>query len=522
MPRLEALIRGLSDPAVYPHHPQSVQVIQTHISVVFIAGRLVYKVKKPLNLGFLDFTTLAKRRHFCEQEVRLNSRFSHGIYLGVVSIFRTDSGLNLLGDGEEVEVAVLMSLIPEDRTMMHMLKHDLITREILDKVADRIAYFHSQAAYGPGIASFGSVEVISQNLKENLDQVIPFLGRTIDEDTYTQISELSLDFVDLHKDLFLDRMTGGFIRDCHGDLHIDHVVILDQIMLIDCIEFNDRFRYSDTVADLAFLLMDLDFQGYPAFSKHLAKRYAHTSGDEGSHKLLRFYKSYRAFIRGKVLGFESDESEISHAERDVAVTSARDFFKLALSYLKSAPAPQLIIMCGLMGTGKSFLANKLGKRSGIDCLRSDEIRKELHGVERFQHRFEKYRDGIYADAATERTYEALFGEARQHLVQGRSIILDASFMSYQYRKRAAQLARESKARFRIIECTAADDIIRQRLDARLNQENDPSDARWEIFQSQRAAFQPIRPEERNDHRLWDSTNDPDIFLVPFVRELIFS
>ncbi len=522
MPQLEALIRGLSDPAVYPHQPQSVQVIQTHISVVFIAGKLVYKVKKPLNLGFLDFTTLTKRRHFCEQEVRLNSRYSEGIYLGVMSIFQTDSGLSFSGNGEEVEVAVLMSLIPEDRTMMYMLKHDLITGEILDKIADRIAYFHSHAAYGPGIASFGSIEVISQNLRENFDQVIPFLGRTIDEDTYAQISQLSLDFVDLHKDLFVDRMRGGFIRDCHGDLHIDHVLILDQIMLIDCIEFNDRFRYNDTVADLAFLLMDLDFQGYPAFSKHLAKRYAHTSDDAGFHKLLRFYQSYRAFIRGKVLGFESDESEISDAERDAAITTAWDYFRLSLSYLKSASPPQLIIMCGLMGTGKSFLANKLGKRLGIDCLRSDEIRKELHGVERFQHRFEKYRDGIYADFATERTYEALFDKAREYLVQGRSIILDASFMSYEYRKRARQLAHESKAGFRIVECTAADEIIKQRLEARLTQQNEPSDARWEIFQSQKDAFQPIRPEEGKDHRLWDSTNDPDSFLVPFVREFIFS
>jgi len=324
MPRLEALIRALSNPIVYPNQPQSVQVIQTHISVVFIAGKLVYKVKKPLNLGFLDFTTLEKRRHFCEQEVKLNSRFSEGIYLGVVSICQSGSGVNLSGDGEEIEVAVLMSLIPEDRIMTNMLKHDLITGEILDKIADKIAYFHSNAARGPGIASFGSIEVIYQNLRENFDQVIPFVGRTIDEDTYDQISQLSLDFVDLHKELFPDRMKGGFIRDCHGDLHVDHVVILDRIMLVDCIEFNDRFRYSDTVADLAFLLMDLDFQGYPAFAKYLAEKYAHTSGDAGLPNLVRFYQSYRAVIRGKVLGFELDESEISGAERDAAVTTARD------------------------------------------------------------------------------------------------------------------------------------------------------------------------------------------------------
>ena len=522
MPRLEALIRALSNPAVYPNQPQSVQVIQTHISVVFIAGKLVYKVKKPLNLGFLDFTTLEKRRHFCEQEVKLNSRFSEGIYLGVVSICQSGSGVNLSGEGEEIEVAVLMSLIPEDRIMTNMLKHDLITGEILDKIADKIAYFHSSADRGHGIASFGSIEVIYQNLRENFDQVIPFVGRTIDKDTYDQISRLSLDFVDLHKELFIDRMKGGFIRDCHGDLHVDHVVILDRIMLVDCIEFNDRFRYSDTVADLAFLLMDLDFQGYPAFAKYLAKKYTHASGDAGLPKLVLFYQSYRAFIRGKVLGFELDESEISDAERDAAVTTARDYFGLSLSYLKSPPPAALIIMCGLMATGKSFLAKKLAKRLGIDYLRSDEIRKDLHGVGRFQHRFETYCDGIYAANGTKRTYEALFNSARQYLTQGKSIILDASFISYEYRNLARQLAYEAKARFRMIECTAPENIIKERLTARLTQENEPSDARWEIFQSQKVAFQPIGPDEWKDHRLWDSTNDPDTFLVPLVRELIFS
>ncbi len=175
-----------------------------------------------------------------------------------------------------------------------------------------------------------------------------------------------------------------------------------------------------------------------------------------------------------------------------------------------------------MATGKSFLAEKLGKRLGIDYLRSDEIRKDLHGVERFQHRFEMYRDGIYAANGTERTYEALFNKARQYLTQGRSIILDASFISYEYRKLARQLAYEAKARFRIIECVAPDDIIKERLVARLTQENEPSDARWEIFQSQKAAFQPIGSDEESDRRLWDSTNDPDTFLVPLVREFIFS
>jgi len=521
MVRLEALIRAMSDPAFYPHKPESVQVIQTHISVVFIAGKFVYKLKKPLNLDFLDFTTLEKRRYFCEQEVKLNSRFSEGIYLGVVDICQDLSGVNLSGKGETIEVAVLMSRIPEDRIMTNMLKKDLITTDILDRLADRIAYFHSHAAGGSGIAGFGSTEVIYRNVKENFDQVFPFVGRTIDEDTYTQISRLSPDFIDTHRDLFLERMRSGFIRDCHGDLHVDHVVILDEIMLYDCIEFNDRFRYGDTAADLAFLLMDLDFQGYPAFAKHLAERYAHTSGDAELLRLLGFYQSYRAFVRGKVLGFELDEPEISDAERDKAVTTAKDYFRLSLSYLKPPP-PAIIIMCGLMATGKSFIAAKLAKRLGVAVLRSDEIRKDLHGVERSQHRFDIYREGIYTANATERTYEALFNAAERSLAQGRSVILDASFMSYEHRHRAHELALGAKVRFRLIECTAPEEVVKERLKARLMQTDEPSDGRWEIFDSQKAAFQPIRSDEESYRRTWDSTNDPDIFLMSFVRELIFS
>ncbi len=521
MPRLEALIQGMSDPAVYPHKPESVQVIQTHISVVFLAGKFVYKVKKSVNLGFLDFTTLEQRRYFCEQEVKLNSRFSEGIYLGVVDICESQSGINLSGEGQIIEVAVLMSRIPEDRIMTNMLKNDLITADILDRLADRIAYFHSHAAGGPAIAGFGSIEVIYQNVRENFDQVLPFVGRTIDEDTHGQISRLSLDFIDTHRDLFLDRMRGGFIRDCHGDLHVDHVVILEEIMLYDCIEFNDRFRYNDTAADLAFLLMDLDFQGYPAFAKHLAERYAHSSEDAGSLKLLSFYQSYRAFVRGKVLGFELDESEISEAEREKAVSTANDYFQLSLSYLKTPP-PALIIMCGLMATGKSFMALKLAKRLGAALLRSDEIRKDLHGVRRSEHRFNMYREGIYDTNATERTYEALFSAAEQSLAQGRSVILDASFISYEHRRRARELACDAKSRFRLIECTAPEGVIRKRMKTRLTQKDEPSDARWELFDSQKAAFQPIRSDEESDRRLWNSTNGPDTFLVSLVRELIFS
>ncbi len=404
---LDRLIKGLSEPSIYPVRPNRVQIIQTHISVVFIAGDLVYKVKKPLNLGFLDFSTLEKRKYMCEREVVLNSRFSHDIYLGVAPIHESDSGFNFDGIGKEVDAAVVMRRVPEDRFMTAMLEKDLVTPTILDRLADRLAYFHSQAQRGSEISAFGAVEVIYGNLKENFDQTAAYVDRTIDRDTYENISDAAVDFLFLREALFHDRVRGGFIRDCHGDLHLDHVLILDGIMFYDCIEFNDRFRYGDTASDLGFLLMDLDFLGFPAYAERITRRYAKYSGDRAIVALLNFYKSYRSFVRGKVLSLALDEPEIGAGEKAALSRQAREHFALALAYFKAPPPPTLIIVSGLIATGKSSLAIQLGKRLGIDVFRSDVVRKRLLHIPTFEHRLDKFGSGVYTPSATELTYAAL-------------------------------------------------------------------------------------------------------------------
>ena len=519
---LDDLIQALSDPVVYPHCPESVHVIQTHISVIFIAGEMVYKVKKPLNLGFLDFTTLEKRRHYCNQEVKLNSRFSENIYLRVVSICEDDSGVNLQGRGLEIDAAVLMRRIPEDRIMISLLEKDQVTPEILDKLADRLAYFHSQADTGPEITSFGSTEVIYQNLKENFEQTLPYLNRTIDPTTHKAIATLAYDFLRTHESLINQRMRQGFVRDCHGDLHLDHVVILNGIILYDCIEFNDRFRYGDTAADLGFLLMDLDFRGYPAFAKRIAQRYAESSTDWQILKLLGFYKAYRAFVRGKVMSFTLDEPEIDPVEKASSVEAARNYFDLSLACLLPSPPPVLVITSGMMGTGKSYLAARLGKRLGVEPLRSDMVRKQIQGMHPLKHQLDNYGAGIYTPTLTELTYTALLEKARQALEDGESVIIDASFMRFRHRMQARETARRENARFRIIECKAPDYVIRQRLEKRMQDRGEPSDGRWDIFQEQKAEFETIRDQELDDCQLWNSTEELDFFLTSLVRELTFS
>jgi len=517
---LDDLMRGLSSPSIYPHHPDSVEVIQTHISVVFIAGEFVYKIKKPVNFGFLDFTTLDKRKHFCRQEVVLNSRFSEDLYLGVVSIFRGKSGLNLSGEGEEIEAAVLMRHVPEERLLISMLRHRQVTAELLDRLSDRLAFFHSRAETGPHISGFGSPIVIYHNLQENFDQTVPYIGRTIARETHAEVSALAMHFLEDNEDLLQERMNSGFIRDCHGDLHLDHVVVLNGIMLYDCIEFNDRFRYGDTAADLAFLLMDLDFRGYPAFAERIARRYAFSSGDPDLLLLLNFYQSYRAFVRGKVISFTLDEPEIASSEKEKAIRGATDYFRLAVAYLRPK-RPFLVITAGLSGTGKSFAAVRLGERLGTEPVSSDIVRKRLHGLSPGEHRLDNFGRGIYTSGATKRTYEALLETARRELTQGRSVILDATFGTFAYREAARQLARTLNARFRILHCTAPDEVVEQRLEKRARKETHPSDAGWEIYLAQKNVFESARKMELGEWRSRSSTEDLDGFLESFVRDLIF-
>ncbi len=519
--RIDELIRALSDPTIYPHRPRSVQVVQTHISVIFIAGELVYKIKKPLDFGFLNFTTLEKRRYYCNQEVKLNSRFSENIYLKVLSITADEDGPNLDGRGEEIEVAVLMRRIPHERIMINMLEQDQVTPDILNRLADRIAYFHSQAHRGPQITSFGSTEVIYQNLKENFEQTTRYVGLTIDQGAHSEISALAYDFLSTHAHLFRQRMSGGFIRDCHGDLHLDHVVILNGIILYDCIEFNDRFRFGDTAADLGFLLMDLDYRGYPAYARQIAQRYAESSGDHQILKLLGFYKAYRAFVRGKVLGFALDEPEIAEPEKIVAVDEARNYYRLSLACLERPGPPILIVMSGLTGTGKSYLSERLGKRLGIEPLRSDVARKQIQGLSSLEHQLDNYGTGIYTPKSTELTYKALFERARRSLELGESVIIDASFMSFRRRMQAKELAAKERARFMIVECVAPERVIQTRLENRAKDRTEPSDGRWEIFLHQRTDFEPICDDERDYHRSWDSTGELNPFLTSLVRELTF-
>ena len=333
---MPSLIEDLIAPSNLPDPTDSVTLVQTHISLVFIADRFVYKIKKPVDFGFLDFTTLDKRRHYCEQEVRLNSRLSEGLYIGVLPV-TFDGERHKIGetDGEEiVDYAVMMKRIPDETLMDKLFEKGLLTDEHLRVIAAKLADFHEKAEKSPEIDRYGLPEVFRVNTDENFEQTEKYIGLTIDKADFELLKQYTADFYESQRPLFLDRIEQGKIRDCHGDLHMDHVSITDEVQILDCIEFNDRFRYSDTLLDLAFLLMDIELAGGVDHSEKLCRYYQERTGDKDIDILLTFYKVYRAYVRGKVTSFQLDDERIDQNKKDRAAETAERYFNLAKAYVQ--------------------------------------------------------------------------------------------------------------------------------------------------------------------------------------------
>jgi len=325
------IVEALMRPEAYDHEVGEVGLVQTHISFVFLAGDYVYKVKKAVNLGFLDFTTLEKRRFFCERELELNRRLCGDMYVEVVPINRSD-GIRVKGEGETVEYAVKMRRMPEERMMSRLLEGGEVDEGVIDEIARIVADFHSKAETSGEISRFGSLRVIGANWRENFEQTREFIGRTITPHEFELVREKVNGFMKARVRLFEERAAEGRIRDCHGDIHSGNIFVADRIYIFDAIEFNERFRYSDVASEVAFLAMDLDFKGRADLSTFLVERYVEYSGDRGLTELLPFYKCYRAYVRGKVASFRLNDPHISDDEKAVSMNEARGYFKLAHAY----------------------------------------------------------------------------------------------------------------------------------------------------------------------------------------------
>lgn len=493
-----ALDAALREPATYPHPVDEVQVEETHISKVFLTGSFVYKVKKPVDFGFLNFSTPERRRHWCEQEILLNRRLSQGVYLGVVRITKEPAGFALNGSGEPVEYAVKMRQLPRERQMLELLRRQALTLAMIDDLARVFARFASSARSGPDIERMGSVAVIQANTEENFSQTEPFVGDLLDRDKFLFARKAVRDFLRRHGDLFQRRVETGRIRDGHGDLRLDHIYFEDGIQIIDCVEFNERFRQEDVTADLAFLAMDLDSRGCGHLGWRLVKTYAEAAGDPEVYVLLDFYKCYRAKVRCKVDCLRLAEGGLGDQERREVRRRAGRYFQLAAGYAAAFSRQTLWVVCGLSGSGKSTIAEAMATRLGARVHRSDEVRKRLFGIAPHEPAPADFGEGIYTAAATAKTYEILLQGVREELGQGNSTIADATFGKRGYRDHVRQIAGELGANLMFVECTSPEPILRRRLADR-REGGVITDARLRHFEAQRRAFEAMNELPESMH-----------------------
>lgn len=530
---LSMLTQPEAFPFALPATAKPVTVIQTHASAVVLTPELVYKLKKPKNFGFFDFSTPSLRRHFCGEEVRVNRRYAPRVYLGVAPVLVFSDGRlrfgptfapgeapmpgTLLEDGHVVDYAVVMVRLPDEAMLESKVRAGTASSRLLAEIAQHVAAFHTNSLTDEHITSFGSLEVIRENWEENFAQMRPYVGRTLDTATYDQIAGYIHSFMEQRRSLFASRMSEGRIRDCHGDLRLQHVYILEEeradaarqlprLAILDGIEFNERFRYSDVASEVAFLAMELEATSHCDLARAFVEGYVAESGDQALRELLPFYSCYRACVRGKVLSFQVEEPEVPAAQREDARRQAMSLFELAASYASGPGRPALMLIGGLMGTGKSTLTAALQHELGWASFSSDTIRKRLAHVDPAEPHANAFGKGLYNRKWTARTYEALLEEARVALDRGRSALLDASFLCKLDRQAAARVGAAYNADVLFIECTCPKEVALKRLARRwkarigafkgaFEEASRASDARPALYEAQSAAWEAYIPDE---------------------------
>jgi len=514
------IIESLCRTDFFPQRPEKVELVQTHISCVFIAGDYVYKVKKPVNFGFLDFTTLEKRKFYCEEELRLNKRLAPSIYLDVVPIGEDDQGrLSLSGKEKIVDYAVFMKKLPLNRMLKILLAQGQADAKIMDAVAKKIARFHEEAQTGGSIDEMGSIGTIRHNHEENFAQTEKYIDVTIPAYQHQFIRDYVERFLDVNIELLEKRVARHKIRDCHGDLHLEHICIADEIIVFDCIEFNERFRFADVAAEVAFLTMDLDYNGYFDQAEDFVQSYLKYSGDTDMHALLNFYRCYYACVRGKVISFRLDQKELPDAEGAEIKQTAAKYFDLAYTYAARLEKPVLILTTGLIGSGKSFQARNLAERLGAEVIRTDVLRKELLQIAPSEKHHESFGQGIYASDISRKTYEKAVELAADKIGKGKPVIIDASFKNRSDRAMAVDLAKRLCVPFYIIECTCPDDVVKIRLEKRMMEKDNPSDGRWEILQEQKKQYEAVNEIPDDNYFRVDTSASPEMDRRNIIRKI---
>lgn len=491
------LIEGLDRPEAYPFDVGEVEVEQTHMSVVFLAGDRAVKLKKPVDFEFVDYSTLEKRRQYCEREVELNRRLAPTVYHGVFPVLERDGEVVLgrdASEGEVVEWAVEMSRLPDERTLGALLERGEVGAEEVAAIGEKVAQFHGEAESGPEVAECTEFEAVAKNARNNFSQSRQQVGTTVHSAVFGRLEESNESALERHRELIASRAEQQVARDTHGDLRLDHVYRFPEesphpeLVIIDCIEFNDAFRYADPVADMAFLTMDLEAAGRWELAETFVDSYFGARDDEEGRELLDFYVAYRAAVRGKVEGLKTTEEEVPTRDRHRARRKSMRHWLLALGHLAEASRrPALVLMAGLPATGKSTVARRFGERAGFAVIDTDRVRKQLAGLDPGEDASAEFGAGIYTEGWSDRTYGECRRRAENILFAGGRVIVDATFCRADRRRRFADLAREMGVPVHIVECQTSREVVVERLEARTD---DASDADLNVYDRLQDRWEP--------------------------------
>lgn len=506
-PMIAALLRQ----EAYRHPAAGIELHETHISWVILAGPFAYKIKKPIDLGFLDFTTRERRLADCADEIRLNRRLCPDVYLDIVDVVERDGGYFIGGPGRPVEPAVWMRRLPERGMLTAMLARHAVGPQLIRRIARQLAEFHAVAATGPGVDEHGSLATVRANWDENFTQTARFVGLTISPAVHARILAFVEQFLAENADLLERRVAEGRIRDGHGDLHAGSICVEGRrVHLFDCLEFAPRFRCSDVAAEVAFLAMDLDHFGRADLAADVVDEYVRRSGDAELPRVLPFYRCYRAYVRGKVTSLRLDEPGLSPADRLTIEAEARTYFDLAWAYAGGLGGPTIVVTMGLPASGKTTLARGLACHLGLVHLSSDVVRKSLAGLRPSDRRVAAFGRGIYGRSMTRQTYATMRRWAQRWLRRGYSVVVDATFGQVAEREAIRRVAARAGARLCVLVCQSDEATIRRRLAARETDVLTSSDAGLDIWPALRAAY--AAPSEVDDAMILDATRSPALVL----------
>lgn len=514
-----ALLAALQDPRLYPHPVAEFRLVETHISWVLLTGTYAYKIKRPVDLGFLNFSTLEKRRYYCEEELRLNRRLAPDLYLEVVAITGSAEHPQLAGTGPVIDYAVKMRQFSPEDQFDALLERDALTAGHVEALADAVAAFHASAPQAAAPSDFGTPQVVVGPMLDNFHQIRPLLTDVGDIARLERIRNWTVRACDRLGTVLAARRNSGFIRECHGDLHLGNVAWSDgKPLIFDCIEFNPALRWIDVMSEAAFTVMDLISRMRPNLAFRFLNRYLEKCGEYAGLAVLPLYAGYRAMVRCKVECIRASQLP-SHGQPD-ATPRHRVYMQLAERLMTTRPTP-LIITHGLSGSGKTTVSTALCERLSAIRIRSDVERKRLHAMAALDRQTSEVNAGIYTVEASSRTYAHLEDLAERVLSAGLPVVVDAAFLRRDQRERFAVLAARRQIPFVIVDCQSPRDILEARLLTRAKTNTDASDAGLDVLAHQIRSEEPLTDAERG-RTLAIDTQFGEAALASLLQRIAFA